>query len=398
MKTRSPGEGEGPVGPVKSTSKDGSVLQDWLFDEVCQVVAGLDGALTVRQVKDVFSRVLRDMQGEETSTPRETSPHVLRVMELDDRRLFYGERDYGLVLAVEVFSAGAFRDVRSQMIQNGALFVKIPESWPVNLELDVCVMLPIANLEIWFKGRVVHQSKAGIAFEVRPTSREHNAWWEVASKAFREGRIPPKMPSSGPVSRPPDADRRSLRKGRPQRSSTSELSRRSRPMTRSRPKSRPAPSKPAVEPEEPWSRAPDPDGLEAEMREKLDKLSRSTHFDTLGLSWSAYTEMLETSYFDLQRRFRLDRFPKERREALRETVTQMQEALDEAWRLLRDPQTRRRYRASFIGPKENARAVALYLEKAEMALMLGDEERGQRFLKHVLELDPLNSEARRMQS
>ncbi len=374
---------------------DGSSLQDWLFDEVMRSVGELKGALDLKDLKEVFSRVLRATQGEVAEEVRPSTSRPLRVVEDGDRRIFFGERPWGLVLAVEVFSAVSFQDVRSQMIQNGALFLKIPEAWPVNMEADICVVLPNVQLEIWFKGRVVHQSDAGTAFEVRPASREHETWWAIAADAFRAGRQVPRLPSAGPKTEPPGAERRTAERARPSSASSREAAPASRQKaSRPRPELRTTSEMPAIRREAIGE--VDPAELEGQLNEKVASLAKGTHFDVLDLPWSAFTEQIEASYFRLQHRFHLDHFPVTRRPDLRGVVRHLQEALDEAYHALRDTQSRRRYRAGFIGESENKRGAEMYLEKAEMALMMGDEKRGRRYLKHVLELDPLNSEARRL--
>ena len=188
-------------------------LADLLFDEY--------KALTEAQLGMVFALVLGDLRTRgstgirptspatrpsaaangQTSTPKPAPPPI-------PRKVTQGQSEHGPWLAFELFTLEALDDLHKQIKDTSGLFIKLDQDIPLNSALDVCIILPVIDAELWLEGRVVVQAPAGTAIGLQ-TDADHIATWRRAREAFTNGRPLPSTPCDGPRTLPPRIQRRS---------------------------------------------------------------------------------------------------------------------------------------------------------------------------------------------
>lgn len=119
------------------------------------------------------------------------------------RKTYLAQTASGWQLAFDIFTAAALDELSEQLTGTGGLFVQLDEEVELNAAVDVCVILPVTGEELWWEGRVVFQSPAGTAIDVKPAS---SGWEDVIASAqavFSATSVVPKSPTGGPRSEPP---------------------------------------------------------------------------------------------------------------------------------------------------------------------------------------------------
>ncbi len=104
-------------------------------------------------------------------------------------------------LVVEVLALEALLNVERQILGRG-LLLPIDEEVQLGGDLDVCILFPNVGHEIWFFGRVVYVSAAGVAIDIQPTVHDKARWLEAAT-AFRSKTPFARAPGAMPYTEPP---------------------------------------------------------------------------------------------------------------------------------------------------------------------------------------------------
>ena len=410
-------------------------------------------------------------------------------------------------VGIEILTHGAFMSFGQQLHRSGVM-LQFLSPLPLNAEVDVCVMLPVIEGEIWYTGRVVFVGPVGTALDLKPAQADHPQLWNRASKAFGSGataansapRImpdtePPRLrdlatssrgPSGSSHSRHPKPPSRPAVVARPSRPTRTQPSpsrsslagsnvgatRSSRgrapsdaPATssRSRQPSQPASASrgtrvsesvrpvrqladsratsPPVPSQGPSSRAAAPPSTRSRgpasrtapvkagvsraagssrttarsealvpppvdvpvpayarllisLRSNASKAGVVDHFAMLGVHWSAYQSLIDEAWARERFFASEEHYPATLSPADAKNREDVEEALDAAYRVLREPSSRRSYRDSVVDRMNLQSAVGLYWDKGDTGVMRSDLEAAVDFLQRVLELDPNHKGAR----
>jgi hypothetical protein len=119
------------------------------------------------------------------------------------KKTYLVETSSGWSLAFDVFTAQALDELSEQLSGTAGLFVQLDQEVELNAAVDVCLILPVTGEEVWWAGRVVFQSPAGTAIDVRPATPEWRSILESAHMVFGATSIVPRSPSGGPTTAPP---------------------------------------------------------------------------------------------------------------------------------------------------------------------------------------------------
>ncbi len=146
-----------------------------------------------RAKRPIPSRGARLKQTQPVGSPSASPPQVLH----------QSRQGQCHTIALELFEAAALDSIQNQLANTGGLFITLNDPVPLNSAVDVCIMLPVINVETWFEGRVVAQSPAGTALDVHLQDQKHNNQWAQALHLMREGHGATLKPSNGPSTLPP---------------------------------------------------------------------------------------------------------------------------------------------------------------------------------------------------
>lgn len=276
--------------------------------------------------------------------------------------VFFEQRPEGARVAVEIMTLHGLLELESQLEQRG-LFLDISEGPVPGQVVDVCLMMPNVDAEVWFEGRVVFQSPSGTAIDLRPPASDTASAWAEAQEAFRSATPFRRVPSGQPRTTPPRLRQRSkVRHGR-------------------------APRAPVA------ASFPDGAGFSHRLRTRIVRLRQQNAFDRLGLHWSAYTTRILDAYRREVAPFLPENLPADAGDLddeIRDVISRLTEARDG----LRDPDCRRALRHSLVSNDEIRYAITAYGEKGDLALMRGDLEDAVDAFRRVVELEPENNAAR----
>ncbi len=288
--------------------------------------------------------------------------------------VYFEQRPEGARVAVEVMTLHGLTELEGQMEQRG-LFLDIPAGPVPGQVVDVCLMMPNIGAEIWFEGRVVFQSPSGTAIDLRPPEYDIAAAWAQAQAAFRSATPFRRAPSGQPQTAPPRLQRRTHRaRERVPHASHATQTRRA-PATN--PAVSPVPSK----------------ELSQRLHTRLMRLRRQHAFDRLGVHWSAYTTRILDAYRREVAPFLPENLPADA-PGLDSELRQVIAQLTEARNALRDQDCRRALRKELVSDIEIRRAVHVYAERGDLALVRGDLEGALDAFRRVVELAPDNNAAR----
>lgn len=124
------------------------------------------------------------------------------------------------------------------------------------------------------------------------------------------------------------------------------------------------------------------------------KIADRDHYALLGLHWSSYAELIEQAYAHEKALVDPAHYPDTLPDADLAARQEVDEALDAAYNVLREPTLRRQYREEMVDRMNLESAIGLYWEKADTALMRNDAEGALEFVQRVLELSPRHPDAR----
>jgi hypothetical protein len=380
---------------MNKVRKDGSTMtrkQRALRRDISHLVTQKYGDVSYDEMVEVFAHILQRHLKKENEDPLTTWRSPLGLT------FFYGERGGELILAVEPQNAEAFETLHRDFRLSGALMVDLPTTLPLNSHINVCVLLSLVDLEIWYRARVVHVSESGVALTLNPMSEEHQVWWAVGKRAFSKVGVAVTVPRTGPRTGPPSHSTKTtvasstqslVSGGRAQRKT-----KRRRSLRTKRASSKSGASGVRRCTESAAEAMAHTGALLQGLVEKRIKLKGADHFEVLGLHWSAYTELVESAYERDMALFRIENFDGVSRAELSPELEAIQTALEAAHAELSCEHTRRIYRVSQINAYQIQSGIDLYLDKGRTALMRNNPKEASECFRRVLELDPSNKKAK----
>lgn len=122
------------------------------------------------------------------------------------------------------------------------------------------------------------------------------------------------------------------------------------------------------------------------------KIEREDHFDVLGLHWSAYGDEVEQAYQNAIKDYSEENFG-----ALEvgPDIQKIRARLEQAYQLLKDGVSRRRYRREQISDFKVRSSIDMFRKQAESAQMRRELESAIDFNRRVLELNPGDQQSQR---
>jgi hypothetical protein len=124
------------------------------------------------------------------------------------------------------------------------------------------------------------------------------------------------------------------------------------------------------------------------------QLGRHNLFERLGLNWSAYEEEVHTAYRTMQEKLNLANLTADDASSLRDKVTELQTAADEAYRVLKSRPSRVAYRRQVADSFACENAVETFYKHLETAKFRRDIPLALEYCQRILELDPGHAAAR----
>lgn len=123
-------------------------------------------------------------------------------------------------------------------------------------------------------------------------------------------------------------------------------------------------------------------------------LRRLNHFELLEVHWSVYTEMVHKAYRERRLQYSLDAFPEEIHETIKPACQKILVAIDEAFRVLKNPEKRRVYRTERVSDVQIQNVINVDLKRGDIQLMRSETLEAYECYNRVLELEPRHPQAR----
>ncbi|MGM0556159.1 MAG: hypothetical protein ACQEVA_07255 [Myxococcota bacterium] len=125
------------------------------------------------------------------------------------------------------------------------------------------------------------------------------------------------------------------------------------------------------------------------------KLDRSTHFDILGVHWSAFGEEIEEAYEQLIEQVSAEALDDEMPPEVSEKAAVVRMRLKEAHDVLSDSRRRTNYRGKVVDQFKLRTSLQMFEKQADTAKMRRDIEGAIDFYRRILELKPGHGDAKR---
>ena len=125
------------------------------------------------------------------------------------------------------------------------------------------------------------------------------------------------------------------------------------------------------------------------------KLDRSTHFDMLGVHWSAFDEEVENAYAELSERVAEESIDEDMPDEYHAKAAAVRERLDEAYEAIANGRRRANYRSRVVDEFKLRTSVQMFEKQADTAKLRRDISGAIDFYLRILELDPNHADAKR---
>jgi hypothetical protein len=127
---------------------------------------------------------------------------------------------------------------------------------------------------------------------------------------------------------------------------------------------------------------------------KYLSVHKASYFEVLNVHWSAYDDAVNRAYEDLCIQFDPAQVPASLEPEVHKRVAEIRERVESAYQVLGNRETRHSYRKRIMPDYKLAHAIPLFLKQAELAEKRRQWNESADALKRVLEIEPINREAR----
>lgn len=127
--------------------------------------------------------------------------------------------------------------------------------------------------------------------------------------------------------------------------------------------------------------------LKKQFKERLALMNGQNHFERLGVHWSAHHRSFRAAYDEVSRGLDTNRSPlRDAPHEVKDVARQIRSELDNAFKVLTDPQRRAQYRKQLFDATEREYAADMLVKQGEVALMRGDRVQAIECLETAVEL------------